>query len=396
MPSTTETIEDPPVMSWQETHDRAQREDDEGYLAMPVWQQVADLNSFQLNEALRRVTDMSCICNSCRNRRTTAFQCTNCDGLYDYLATDSDFELCAACYTESNSHDDDDCDDDDNGNYVHNHSYTPRLQFKSAPDEREPRLFFGFELEVPAGDEDGFARRVYETAGDRENLLYCKEDGSIDGVEIVSHPMTHAYFSECAPLFDMFRDAELSSNLTRQTPSNGYGLHVHVSRSGFKSEAHTLRWLLLIYRNQRAMAQLARRGANEWAGYGDAKDCTAKARNKHPDYKRDPWNANYSYSGNRYVAVNANNRDTFELRMFRSTWKEQQLRAAVDFAHASVEYTRGMRAYDALHGGLTWDAFRAWAAERPEYSNLTAELARLDRRAARGTTPGNDDFAIAS
>lgn len=285
---------------------------------------------------------------------------------------------------------------------VHSYSYTPDLNFLKVAGEAEA-LFLGFELEVPTSSYQELSQAVYDSAGQAEEVLYCKEDGSIDGVEIVSHPMTHAYLRESFDFSMLSRTSDAGQYL-RGTPGDGYGLHVHVSRKGFRNEAHALRWLLLIYRNESLVECVARRSSEQWAGFKDSEACRRKAgmkptkkeiaahranlvSNGYDDYDADFYTNRWvesanRYNGDRYVAVNANNEHTYEVRVFRSTWDETEFRAAVDFVHASVIYTRNLRAREALRGGLTAGAFVAWLQDKPEYASLVTYLAaRLDTQA---------------
>lgn len=327
----------------------------------------------------------SCACADCRDRRGEPGdwrRCTRCADTFDYSREGSvcpdGLTRCSPCADawEDEGEDPDyysDADDDAQSATLHGYSYRPVPNFLSMgyDDPDYDRLHLGVELEVPADNECKFADAIFAGPGNREDVLYCKEDGSIQGVEIVSHPMTHAYFRSRFP-FSMFADEALTGMLFDPVPGEGYGLHVHVSRSGFKSQSHTLRWLLLMYRHAEHVERIARRHDSQWAGFGDAQRLESKASG--------------STRGERYVAVNACNEATFEVRVFRSTWKEQEFRAAVDLVHASVTYTRDLSPIAAVEGGLDWSTFRDWLDERAEtYSGLVAELKRLEPRRARRT-----------
>jgi hypothetical protein len=139
------------------------------------------------------------------------------------------------------------------GYYVHSYGYKPAPAFHTARGIRfdAPRRTptFGFELEVETDQGADMAAHLHSF---HPELLYCKEDSSIEGVEIVSHPFTFNWYTESMP-HSMFHDSYLRGMLRTTNMSDGYGFHIHVSRTGFKSEAHVLRWLLLIYRNEIAM-----------------------------------------------------------------------------------------------------------------------------------------------
>lgn len=66
---------------------------------------------------------------------------------------------------------------------------------------------------------------------------------------------------------------------------------------------------------------------------------------------------------------------TFELRVFASSLRPRQMLAALAFAAASVEYTRGLTAAEiARRRGWEWAAFTAWVRTSPQYSPLLAEM----------------------
>lgn len=333
----------------------------------------------------------TCGCNGCRADRGDLPTCVYCGSEFDRDDSYFDDYCSDGCYDRDNAY-----DDDSGSPLIHDYSFTPDLNFLRADDDPDDSLFLGFELEVPSDDRGELAESISAGPGRGESVLYCKEDSSIDGVEIVSHPMTHKYLRE---RFDagMFRPGSGVSQWLREPDliNSGYGLHVHVSRKGFKNQAHALRWMLLIYRNESLVNVVARRTSDQWSSFRDADECKKKAglgpsKREVENYRRSlerrgyhPPDIDYyvreftssGYSGDRYVAVNANNRHTFEVRVFRSTWSELEFRAALDFVHASVTYTREMKAVDALRGGLTSAAFVAWLQDKPEYAPLCEYLA---------------------
>jgi hypothetical protein len=86
-----------------------------------------------------------------------------------------------------------------------------------------------------------------------------------------------------------------------------------------------------------------------------------------------PWG-----NGERYSAVNTNNRDTLELRFFRGTTKPSGVLSAIELAHAGVEYTRDLTLSDVKMGALTWDWFYDWVqGTNGLYPNLYTRMARV-------------------
>lgn len=299
-------------------------------------------------------------CSQCGDRFNYSefgFHCDYCGGVH-----------CDDCYECSDNYDDERCGcgcQNDNDDHVRPWNYRPRPYMPKGDYPDAPLL--GVELEV-----GGRARSIVEavhTVDDNEGHLYMKEDGSISGVEIVTHPMT----LEWSKSFDFEKLLE-NLRVNGSHVDDGYGLHVHVSRNAFRrggkpSEQHAMAWLLFMSRNAESLQELARRVSGQWAAFNEP--MPGELRKKAIDAP---------YSDNRYVAVNCNNERTYELRFFRSTLDVQELRAAMEFASASVEYTRGMSASRVLKSnGLTFKDFATWLhGERDIYPNLVEEIARLE------------------
>jgi hypothetical protein len=244
------------------------------------------------------------------------------------------------------------CDDDDAWDVLHDYSFRPRPVFHGTGP-----LFIGPEIEVEAPAHD-LLRSTTIACSQLGELGYLKEDGSLrHGFEIVTHPMSYAWAMQHFP-WQMLTDLQAAGC---RTPENT-GIHVHVSRTAFDGPSHTYRWMKFIYRNEHEVTTLARRSSPQYAPF------TAYDRRAVKHYAKGAF-------GDRYRAINTNNTDTFELRIFASSLLPAQVKAAFGFAAASVEYTRELTvAQIAGSGGWTWPAFVSWLAERPAYAPLTREL----------------------
>lgn len=290
-----------------------------------------------------------------------------CDNCCDHIDTDfDDYHYCDDCDTYTC----DGCDHEpdyysgspygSNGG-VNSWDYKPDYLPKGMPGAP----MFGVELEV-GGRQRDIITAVHRT-DDCESHLYMKEDGSISGVEIVTHPMTLAYAHEY-PFRRLLADLRNNGAYS----DDGYGLHVHVSRASFdagkasRSAAHQMAWLLFLYRNSEHLQALARRHESRWASFRRPNRGELKAKATMPGSGSD-----------RYVAVNCLNQHTFELRFFQSTVDVVEFYAAIEFAAASVEYTRSVKAADILRGdGLRWSNFVEWISARGDvYGNLLSEIA---------------------
>lgn len=285
----------------------------------------------------------------CANCNVGYWECDDCTTLIDWGT------YCDDC--DPDNRDDDYCDCREcrscDNSYIRSYDYRPLPRFHG-----DGPLYLGVELEIEtAYGSDTYTECAELAATALGDLGYLKSDSSLDhGFEIVTHPMSHAW---AATNFPWSMLATLQTNGARADSSAG--LHIHVSRAGFSSPSHIYRWLKLLYRNPAGVIRVARRDSRQWASFdrGDVRE-NAKSYCKGERY------------GERYSAVNVQNRDTFELRVFASTLDETELRAAMDLAHASIEYTRTLSVSDIFHrDGWSWNAFTDWTNQRPEYTALT-------------------------
>jgi uncharacterized protein YeaO (DUF488 family) len=318
-------------------------------------------------------------------------ECSDCGGFYRYLSEHRDltcescgdgicgnslYHYCDEC-CEYRCGDCGRCECNSYRSAIHQWDWRPRSYRPKG--EYPGQVLLGLELEV-----GGYGRDIVPAVQDidcDEAHLYMKYDGSIDGVEIVTHPMTLDWASD-------FPFGKMLSNLRNANcyVDSDYGLHVHVSRNAFRrvgkrSASHQMAWLMFLYRNSSELEKLARRVSDQWASFKKPMKGELKRKAENPEDDSE-----------RYVAVNCRNSKTYELRFFKSTLQDQELWAALEFADASVEYTRGITTSDILQGSaLSWDQFIEWAEgqkrdlgngglpiEVPKYTNLVAEVRRIE------------------
>lgn len=277
-----------------------------------------------------------------------------------YSSCDCDACMLPSSYYEDDSYEDDSYEDDndnDGDDLIRSWDYKPTPEFHGVGP-----LFLGAELEVEITtyDRADSARIAQDRLG---GLGYLKGDGSLDyGFEIVTHPMSYTYAMESFP-WDMLPELRRSG----ATAAESAGLHVHVSRDGFTSPLHRYRWMKFIYRNENNVCRIARRRSSEWAPFRPDARRRIKDNAKWPNPYED-----------RYQAVNVQNTHTLELRIFRSTLRPERLQAALGFASASVEYTRGLTAHEITRNkGWEWPTFQTWVNDRTEYQPLAKEMERL-------------------
>jgi hypothetical protein len=199
-----------------------------------------------------------------------------------------------------------------------------------------------------------------------------KDDGSLsDGFEIVTHPHT---LSDYQTNFNWEFTSKLKREGFRSWNTDTCGLHVHVSRTAFgegvapwgrpdrdqlilKKQAHELRFMKLIYDNQRQVERIAGRAGNHYATFQDKGKLVSKLK--------------YGTQTNgRYSAINTENDATLEVRVFKGSLRKERVLSALEFVTASVEYTRNLKV-TSKNQALSWLRFTAYVAENMDtYPNL--------------------------
>ena len=288
---------------------------------------------------------------------------TYCEGCYDNNTYEC--ENCGEMQWRYNDHD---CSEDDDS-LIHSYSYRPSPYFFG-----NGKYHFGFELEVEARRNSRYdgARIVTNYLGGR---VYIKDDGSLsDGFEIVTHPHTlETYHNE----FDWKVLDTLREEGYRSWNTSTCGLHVHVSRTAFGNgdpwayplsdeersrrilsrQAHELRFMKLIYDNQRQVERIAGRSNNSYATFEDKGNLVRKIKLGHQN------------SG-RYSAINTENDETIEIRVFKGSLRKERVLSAIEFVHACVEYTRTVKVTSKNHA-LSWLKFTGYISNNEEsYPNL--------------------------
>lgn len=222
---------------------------------------------------------------------------------------------------------------------IRGYSYKPACRFQtvSSGPSNEPsvgNLYLGFELEV-AGRDHYLDDQT--CAGIVQNLLpntYCKYDGSVDGgFEIVSHPGTLAFHHKNGARFR--KAMRILTGLKFENENRQCGLHVHVNREFLRNKGAAIAKLVCLSdRFYDELMTFARRpaGSQHWCRRnGDEYHCST----------REDYVYRYRYSCNpseRYLAINLQNRNTVEFRIFHSTMDWQTFIASLQLVDTMVRY----------------------------------------------------------
>jgi hypothetical protein len=290
---------------------------------------------------------------------------------YCRTCLDNNVYTCDDCGDEYWDGNHDSCSaDEEDESVIHSYSYRPRPYFIGTG-----QYHLGFELEVEARNGSR-----YEGAEIAQNTLgataYMKDDGSLsDGFEIVTHPHTlEKYQKE----FKWEVLAKLKAEGYRSWNTTSCGLHVHVSRTAFGTgsdpwslritagsrekiilarQSHELRFMKLVYDNQRQVERIAGRSNNNYAAFNDKGHLVRKVK--------------YGEQNNgRYSAINTENDATIEVRVFKGSLRKERVLSALEFVTAAVEYTRDLKVTP-KNQALTWLAFTGYVSSNLEtYPNL--------------------------
>jgi len=330
--------------------------------------------------------------------RNDAHWCDLCDSYftgYTYGTDDSDSTMCERCFEDNTSYCEDcdntylngcdyDHDGDNDGRTIHDYSYRPDPIFRKSDDE-QTRLYFGIEIETEVRGGDYSNRRSAAEYAQQQlemyDLAYLKSDGSLEcGFEIVTHPLSHSYFMKDGDRLWNTIDKLKSEYGMMAWGTKTCGLHVHISRAGFNSGSHQHRFLQLVYNNKDFYEVLAGRSSSHWAKFDDIFDPNTGQKSFKNKFDR--------HGSDRYSAVNTNNRNTLEIRIFRGSLNPRFIKSAIDLAHASVEYTRVMSVREVRDDGLSCLKFRQYIESKPDlYPSLieriqihSTVLTRIERK----------------
>ena len=309
-------------------------------------------------------------CEDCLNQKTVV--CDNCqERIWRYDAQITSYtNLCQHCFDNyyTNCEDcgalihNDDAYYEDDDDYPHCHDcYEKRMIYpiKGYNYKPEPRfygsgnLFLGVELEVDKGGEnDDNAQVLLSIANTIGERIYCKHDGSLEeGFEIVSHPMTLGYHTNEMNWNKVFNEAISMGYRSHQTQT--CGLHIHVSKNAFgdtydEQEQTVGRVVFFVEKHWNEIVKFSRRtidNLNRWS----ARYATISSTDEETYTK-----AKNRYLG-RYVAVNLENSNTIEFRIFRGSLNHNTFLATLQFVDEICNLAINMS--NGEIEGMSWSDF---------------------------------------
>jgi len=338
------------------------------------------------------IDDSEYWCENC-----TEYAATWCDYCESYntgssiYVSDRQCSYCENCADNASYCDDcdeynmDGCDCSEGTRMIHDYSYRPDPIFHATTSD--DRLFFGIEIEVENPQRMGWGNKVeaaeYAQAQlEPIDLAYLKSDGSLsDGFEIVTHPMTHDFYqNQASELWNTLEHLRTNYSM-KSWGTSTCGLHIHISRTGFKGGAHMHRFLNLIYSNEEFYSLMAGRNSSRWAKFDDVLQSAWEGeRDEFGSRNYKTWRSyrdkiEHGRRSDRYSAVNTQNAHTLEMRIFKGSIKSSRVKAMISLAHASVEFTRNLTVQDVVAGALNSDTLMTYIDENASmYPDLVALL----------------------
>lgn len=267
------------------------------------------------------------ICDHCYDR-FNYYRCDNCGAIIqesDTFFTDNDGVFCESCYEEEKTN-----------SLIYKYGYHPDLVFHRLENEENELLFYGFELEVDVDTDTAEKFLSYF----EEDEIYLSYDSTVDGYEIVSHPMTWGYLNST------FKNRlEQGLNYLKSVGAKGHnygGMHIHISRQGINNIQFN-RLHQLLYRNYNTYSYNViktisqRQSSNiHWCDWNIQKNTNKKTTVQAFKYKLDTKD----YNSNKYTAINLQHNNTIEFRIFNSNLRIERVFKNLEFIKSLLDYTK--------------------------------------------------------
>ena len=267
-----------------------------------------------------------------------------CEGCDDYV-DEGDYYGEGYCHECNNRYEDENeeyHDEDEDCCYEHERycsNYSSRVEDEISPKylpsenvntdlSRSKDTWYGLEWEVMARNSmpDDFPQVLTS----ENDWFMCKKDGSLDegngGFEICSAPSTFKFLKDrLQKLFhsDYWLDDD-GNTYVKGWNTGCAGIHLHISRRAL-TPLQIGKMLVFVNakKNKRFIEDIAGRNMGRW--------CKSHEKNLRDGSYRDD---------DRYQAVNTSNRNTVELRIFRSNVSENGLMRVIEFTDAFVHFLK--------------------------------------------------------
>jgi hypothetical protein len=270
---------------------------------------------------------------------------------------------------------------------IQSYSFQPAYRINAHDNERltPDTLCFGLELEC--GHRFGPAQQQQILDDIAEPDIYFKNDGSIVGFEMISHPFTWRYWNAVGRETWSERLRWLQQKGIRSYNAPNCGMHVHMSLAAF-SVAQTTRVLDLVYGSPDLFQRISQRDIFDYCRFFNSDVATLALRRRRAVAAHSVTVNKYApksrairrladtaaSNGERRVAINfPNNKPTLEVRLFRGTLHAPSFAKNIEVCHALHAFTT-LTQIDSLSAAREFVSF-VYDNER-DYPNLAAFLDR--------------------
>lgn len=234
---------------------------------------------------------------------------------------------------------------------IHDYDYIPdTFTFYKTNGEEHP-LYFGLEIELSGKttcEDEEDTKKLLEKLP--ENEFYAIHDGSIKGVEIVSHPMSYKHIQT----IDWSNFFQLAKELKYDNEDHHAGLHIHISKDwfgGHQSETLT-KIVYLVYKYKyRITEEIADREPNEYCEYDHSTMKAVINNDIFETYRQ--FTLKYDNEDGKYGAINIMHKDTYEFRVFDGATNVSDLFKRVEFVYKLALVVRENDIYSIQN--VTWE-----------------------------------------
>ncbi len=330
---------------------------------------ICDLCSeYELLEDMETINDDLLFCRHCFETDGDVFYCeyheryehdiykirvqnygTICDDAYTYSGV---FDYCEECgdffMSEDMDYSGDEivCEQCSQGNikgyHAHSSSYGDNKLYANAHNQNENPLMFGFELEVERKRSPLSIGTMAKQLAEDTKFVVLERDSSLDdGFEIISYPFSMEYMN-CSGEEEVYRMLKkLDKEKYASHDTNTCGLHFHVGRhelgdNGIERHKTVMNVMCIVEYFKEELTIFSRRkenNLNKWSKFMTTYMTKSElTREIIMDIILD------DNDRSKYRAVNLNNDNTIEFRIFRGTTRFETFMASFELVHNIVAY----------------------------------------------------------
>lgn len=314
---------------------------------------------FHNSESSEHVYGNTNFCESCYyDSHTYCYSCgeaiSNDDSYYSEISHN---DYCDNCYHDLHSYCEN-CGSDywssdgcDCGVKIHSYSYKPNpIYFHNKKEKNKYYLGIELETESKGNCKQTCAEQIYEIS----DLFYLKNDSSIeDGFEIVTHPFSELWFNDHKFIFVELLNT-LRNNRFRSYNTTTCGIHIHISKN-YLSGLDIAKLHLFFCQNENFIKTISQRSPNNLDQWGKIKK----------DKKEIYDNSKKKGSNERYTAINLQNKNTIEFRIFRGTTNNNSYFKNIEFVIAICKFVKETSLQQ-----LNVTQFYNYINKEKEYKNL--------------------------